>query len=518
MDVLRSSYRRNSLADGKDFALGNCRARPSARLISGPGGETSVEPRVMQVLMALHEARGRVLGREELLETCWEGRIVGDDAINRAVAELRRALAAAGCDCTVETVPRVGYRLVGSPGESEGADVAGVAGVFSRRSAIAIGAGAAALLGTGAWLLSRDDAEARVADLLRRGEQARLTQTMESLGEAIDLYERALALAPDNADILGLLSISVMGRAEMLLPADRIDANRQALETSARALSLDPGQPHARITRIVLGEGLSGWAAYENGLRDVLADHPDCIDVSLHLASFLQGIGRCSEARTLNFRAADEAPFAPVFQQRRALQHWIFGEEDAAARLIQRAVSVWPDHHLMRYTRLLIFAFTGRIDAAQRLLEDEQLAAQLGDDGLAAWQSTLRAMQSNSATDTARAREAALQAVGASPGNAANAIMQLSGLGEIDEAYEVARGFVLNRGERAPDPIATRSASTVQADQRWRSTQWLFTPATAPLRADPRFTGFAEALGYFDYWKDTGRWPASFVRGSLQTA
>ena len=43
-----------------------------------------LDPRVMQVLVALTGAAGKVLSRDDLIALCWDGRIVGDNAINRS--------------------------------------------------------------------------------------------------------------------------------------------------------------------------------------------------------------------------------------------------------------------------------------------------------------------------------------------------------------------------------------------------------------------------------------------------
>lgn len=70
----------------------------------------------MQVLVALVEADGAVLSRDDLIQRCWQGRVVGDDAINRCIGQLRRV--AKSCDepCfTIECIPRVGYRLLVAP-------------------------------------------------------------------------------------------------------------------------------------------------------------------------------------------------------------------------------------------------------------------------------------------------------------------------------------------------------------------------------------------------------------------
>jgi Tol biopolymer transport system component len=64
----------------------------------------------MQVLVALFQANGHVVSRDELIVRCWEGRIVGEDAINRAIGRLRR-LSEADSGFQIETIPRVGYRL-----------------------------------------------------------------------------------------------------------------------------------------------------------------------------------------------------------------------------------------------------------------------------------------------------------------------------------------------------------------------------------------------------------------------
>jgi TolB-like protein len=99
------------LAREPDFQLGGLRVRPSRREIATARGErTFVEPKVMRVLVALVAGRGEVVSRDELIATCWDGRIVGDDAINACVAKARRVGASTGA-YDIETVPRVGYRL-----------------------------------------------------------------------------------------------------------------------------------------------------------------------------------------------------------------------------------------------------------------------------------------------------------------------------------------------------------------------------------------------------------------------
>jgi TolB-like protein/DNA-binding winged helix-turn-helix (wHTH) protein/Flp pilus assembly protein TadD len=101
------------LSDERDFALGDLSVHPSVSEAVRGGHSLHIEPRVMQVLVALAGARGAVVSREELIRRCWDGRVVGEAAINRCMSRLR-ALADRG-DGTrsfeVETIARVGYRL-----------------------------------------------------------------------------------------------------------------------------------------------------------------------------------------------------------------------------------------------------------------------------------------------------------------------------------------------------------------------------------------------------------------------
>ena len=100
-----------SLATYADFQIGDWLVRPSRNLLERDGLPEKLEPKVMLVLLALAERRGGTLSRDELLETVWAGTIVSEDAINRCISRLRRVFAASP-SVRIETIPKVGYRLV----------------------------------------------------------------------------------------------------------------------------------------------------------------------------------------------------------------------------------------------------------------------------------------------------------------------------------------------------------------------------------------------------------------------
>src|ERR1700726_1069635 len=87
------------LSEEPDFSIGNLDVRPSLREVRWADQKEQLEPRVMQVLVALAHAGGAVVSRDDLIQRCWEGRIVGEAAINRCIWKLRE-LAEAGSEAS----------------------------------------------------------------------------------------------------------------------------------------------------------------------------------------------------------------------------------------------------------------------------------------------------------------------------------------------------------------------------------------------------------------------------------
>lgn len=112
------------LAREPDFQLGGLAVRPSRGEIEGLGATERLEPRVMQVLVALAARRGETVPRQELTDRCWGGVVVGPDAVNRVISLLRGVAERSDGAFGIETLSRIGYRLLvaeAAAGESEGA-------------------------------------------------------------------------------------------------------------------------------------------------------------------------------------------------------------------------------------------------------------------------------------------------------------------------------------------------------------------------------------------------------------
>lgn len=93
--------------------VGACRVEPDLDRVSGPVGESTLEPKAMAVLVYLAARPGQVVSTDELIDAVWLGRPLGDNPVYKCIAQLRRAL---GDDpkapTYIATVPKKGYRLI----------------------------------------------------------------------------------------------------------------------------------------------------------------------------------------------------------------------------------------------------------------------------------------------------------------------------------------------------------------------------------------------------------------------
>lgn len=479
---------------------------PVFRRVSGPGGETSLEPLVMQLFLHLIDRQGQVLERRELFHHLWGNAQVGDDSLNRLVGSLRKALERTG-DGTVqvETVPRLGYRLIVEPA----AQIAPSS--TTRRNLIAAGASSLLVLGgAGVWL-ARSNSRADAAHLVERGDVMLRDAVPLEAGEAVPPLRSALEVDPRNAKALGLLALAEETRAFNGGSTNAAETLRAAEKAARAALQLDPSEPHARLALIDINAGSLDWSHMEDRLRDLHESAPANVHVLGSLTSFLQAAGRTSHSWPYNEQAALAAPGSPTPLWRRALRLWTLGRTREALNLSERLLPLWPKHALVWNARFMILAFSDRTEAAAAMLGDP--IAPAGNAHPAKpeqWLPTLAALAEPSRSNVEKAREANLAAARRNPGQATYAAMVLSQLGEIDAAYLVIEALLLSKGPLVPSrPIVPRSF--VANSPSWCRTQWLFMPPLAAVRRDGRFGALTEELGLSRYWQQRGLSP--FLKG-----
>src|SRR5690349_6359293 len=83
--------------------------------MSKDGHPVHIEPKALQILIELLDHRDRLVTKQELLGEVWSGVAVTENALTRAIAQLRKRLGDnAEAPRRVETIPTRGYRFIGT--------------------------------------------------------------------------------------------------------------------------------------------------------------------------------------------------------------------------------------------------------------------------------------------------------------------------------------------------------------------------------------------------------------------
>lgn len=75
--------------------------------------EISLQPKTFEMLVYLVERYGRLVKKNELLDTLWADTIVTEGALTQCIREVRKALEDdASHPSYIQTIPRVGYKFI----------------------------------------------------------------------------------------------------------------------------------------------------------------------------------------------------------------------------------------------------------------------------------------------------------------------------------------------------------------------------------------------------------------------
>jgi TolB-like protein/DNA-binding winged helix-turn-helix (wHTH) protein len=365
------------LSAERDFSLGDLEIHPSASETLRGGQSQHVEPRVMQVLVALAGAGGGVVSRDELIERCWDGRVVGEAAINRCISRLR-ALADRG-DGTrsfnVETIARVGYRLQTAIGTVED-DVLSrtVPDVPRRRYAALLAVAAVAILAAAAVVANYGTASLTPGTAASSGPPPSVAVLpFKNLSPDADAGYFADAIQDEI-----LTRLAKIGSLKVISRTSATEAVKQAggLADIARRLGVenvlegsvqrsgDTVRVNVQLIRANTDAHL--WAEdYDRQLDDVLVVESE---IASSIATALAATITPDESLALSAKPTTNARAYDAYLHALVLYRTHDNEWDDALKALEQAVAIDPDFALAwaMLARLESSFFFWNRDAAQR--------------------------------------------------------------------------------------------------------------------------------------------------------
>ena len=312
------------LAQEPDFELGPLRVRPARCEVEYDGVSQTLQRRVMQVLVALAQARGSVVSQSDLVTRCWRGLSVSDDAIYRCISRLRKLAAEyPESPYAIEAIPGVGYRLTSSNGAEEDGAAEATARPWtrSRFRALAIGAALLVLVMAGAalWTFSRATGHPPLSVAV---------QPFEALSGSEDARSLARRIPNEIVDVLGDSQI------ETVLAGEQPKASPPGLIVTG--IVRDDGRN--AVVDLRLEDGTTRAALWSTEFK---RDSSEASDLPLEVAARVaDAVNTIDFARNANPPLTDDAALTALIQTTDMLR----GNDDAWASMLQKAQDVVARH------------------------------------------------------------------------------------------------------------------------------------------------------------------------------
>jgi len=591
----------------RPFRVGGATVDPISRDAHYANGRERLQPQTLKVLVALTRKRGGVVTRSDLIDACWDGRIVGEDVINRSISLLRDFAERAG-GFSIETIPKAGYRLIDdrqrrvSPKSALRwamlvvlllAIAAGSwfalrslddrrkpplialrsftssADAGSRDLAAATGDALAHMMVAGsfhgklAWpATASDEAKADLilmGDVRRTGEAYAATVQLRDrrsgtllFSERFDAPIKDPSLLPEqvgaqmSSNLTGALALMVLDRRQSGSPeltADKLktitntvnnDDPLVSYQISRRVAQTNPNSVLAQLgvaydTAFALdsmpkeerpdavrrarlaadnalrmaprfGDTYVPWCLLrppthsrecEDRMRAGMRADPDAPFVPVFLSSLLYSMGRFEESAQFARAALAADPFHPQKLRRVVRTLILEGQKEEAEKLFAKAVRWWPTHDALYWDRLNAYAMTGDLDSAGQAL------AQMPPSMLEAQRVQIASM---------------LSAYRSKDGDRVRNLCLSPDADFLVQSYCLTTLPLLNQRDAAMKIADRLFFRTIGATERETEAMWLAAPvswpqpimsapATAWLRADPRFLNIARRTGATLYWR-----------------
>ena len=479
-------------------------------------GPVTLSARAFDVLVCLVCNPGTPVSRRDLLDTVWQGRIVDENNLAKAVASLRKALG----EEFIVTVPRQGYQFV-APVRTESANPNDEPATFAsapaataatvRTASIAFGVAAAVIA---AFLLlvkppdasdlqqSESGSAATAYDHFERGQEF-LISSLEPRAVELAVIEFRQALELDPGHMQAQLAVSRALRQLARLSMVREEALRyseQAAIEYERAASMARAAPAEFELSVQQLMDAHDWAGAEAALTAWLDTEPRA-----HLPLYLYGVllqysGRSTAAAEMLERAHATLPAHLPTINALSLAHNALGDFGRVADLHEHArkqLGFSVIHAAPLFWTLLgngetVAARNLNFDLVQGVLEPGELLAATANREPPPGSDVFNRMFFFSVLHLDRPAEgrAALEEIATDPGlDSTPDLLNFAMFASYFGATEMSLG-ALGRISYSENEML----------------RFIWTRHMKPVREHPAFVSILEKFGLIEYW-DSNRWP-----------
>ena len=498
------------LASTESFLIGPLRIVPAAREVVRDGTREMIEPLVMQVLTVLARSEGSVVSRDELIERCWDGRAISEDALNRVVAKIRRIADGIGRGAfRVETVTKVGYRLqldqYGSRAPVSSAAVVARQSSAGRR--LFLGATGAAFLTGSFFLIRRPERRLKpaapqpsaqlvgaAADLETRGLSLLFQGNPELTDEGISYLRQATALTPGRATLWGSLAMGYVLSLSYSSLAASVPTISRAEEAARRGLAIDPHEGRSIAALVSLRPTFRHWAEKDAQLNHAFAQAvPQTPPLMFQRAQFLASVGRTNEALELTEKLVAISPLLPWIQSLHVNLLAARGRLEDAQLVADHAASLWPRDRLTWFTRCDLALYGGRPGDAVAMTEEHSRWPTDSASDVADRRSIARALINREGVDSHQLIDSIAKRATENRTAAETAVQAATAFGLTDRAILLAHKMYAQAGNLPSRGVIMPRIGA--DDGRERNTAMLFWLPAMRIRSAPGYGTLLRNLG-----------------------
>ena len=297
------------------WEFGEFRIDGRNQVLSRAGAPVKLSPQPFKGLLLIVSRGGELVTRKEMRETLWGGDVNVDfeHGLNTCLRQIRTALGDTGREPRiVQTVPRVGYRLV-VPAHP----VVEPPRRFGRwPPAFAAAASLALLVATVSDRFPSPrrlipDQHLDAHELYVRGRIALDRRTEADAAVARQLFKKAAEREPSSALAHAGLALTYVSPLE-IAGVTRREALARAEDAVTTAAADNPRDPTARVAAAMVKLAAGDWVHAEADLKSVLNDAPSNADAHRQYAIALHLYGRFDESLREGRRSVELDPLSPA--------------------------------------------------------------------------------------------------------------------------------------------------------------------------------------------------------------